>query len=298
MEQSWKVKFAGVFTDLVTPFKERRLDTHALEAHVERLLDFGVHGVVPAGASGEAATLTESETAEAIRVAVRSAKGRAFVLASIDSNDTMQAIYRAKLAADLGVDGLLVATPYYNRPAQDGLFEHFAAVASAARLPVMVNCVCRHAGTELAPETAARLVAQYPNIVGIKEISGKLNRVTELRLKCGNDFVVHCGDDSLALAFYAVGADGVVSVASNLIPRELLELYAAWRQGDMERALMLHERMFELIQALGAESSPVSLKVALALSGFMEDEVRLPLARLSSESQSTLLQCLELYSVS
>lgn len=293
MEQNWRARFAGVFTELITPFKGGRLDLSALERHIERLLDLGVHGVAPAGAMGEGATLTDLETSEIIRVAVAGAKGRALVLAPADSNDTAKAVDKAMRGADVGADALLVATPHYNRPSQDGLFEHFAAVASAVRLPVILNDIHDHAGAKLAPETAARLAAHYANIVGIKQTGKDVKRVTELRRRCGDDFVIHCGDDSLALAFYALGADGQISAASNLMPRALLQLYTAWRQGDVEQALKLHERMFEPVSTLLIEPTPVAMKVALASSGLVNDEVRLPLTPLSNALQSTLLRCLD-----
>ncbi|SMG55656.1 4-hydroxy-tetrahydrodipicolinate synthase [Paraburkholderia susongensis] len=295
MEQKWKDKLAGVFTALVTPFKDGKVDLAALERHVERQLDLGVHGLVPVGTTGEAATLNASETADVIRVTVERARGRAFVLAGAGANDTAVAIQKARQAAEQGVDGLLVVTPYYNKPTQAGLFDHFAAIAGEVKLPIMLYSVPGRTGVELAADTAARLARDYKNIVGIKEAGGKAERVTELRLACGDDFVIHCGDDGLALPFYALGADGLTSVASNLIPHELLEMYGAWRQGDYSRALELHNNVFDLVKHLFIESNPVPVKAALASAGHMQPDVRRPLAKLRHESELALTRCLKLH---
>lgn len=293
MEQTWKVKLSGVFTALVTPFKDGKLDTHALERHVERQLDLGLHGLVPVSAIGEAETLTEAETAEVIRVAVERSRGRAFVLAGVGSNDTAETIANAQRAADQGVDGLFIETPHRNKPSRASLFDHFAAVASAVRLPIMLCSIPGRNDAEPAVETTARLAGDFANIVGIKVAGEEIRRVTELRQKCGSGFVIHCDDDNLALAFYAMGADGLTSVASNLIPYELLEMYSAWRQGDTERALKLHESAFKLIKTLSVENNPVPVKVALDFSGVLRAEVRRPLAPLSEASHATLLRCLK-----
>ncbi|SDC77156.1 4-hydroxy-tetrahydrodipicolinate synthase [Paraburkholderia lycopersici] len=292
----WKATLSGVFTALVTPFKHGEVDVDAFDRHVQRQLDLGVHGIVPVGTTGEAATLTDAETATVIRIAVERARGRAFVLAGAGANDTAVAIAKARRAVEIGADGLLVVTPYYNKPTQEGLFEHFSAVASAVSVPVVLYSVPGRTGVELAADTAARLAAAHPNIVGIKEAGGRVERVTELRLACGESFVIHCGDDALALSFYALGADGLTSVASNLIPHELLEMYSAWRQGDLTQALRLHDRVFDLVKHLFIESNPVPVKAALAASGLMSPDVRLPLARLAAKSETALLQCLERYS--
>lgn len=284
----WKAKLAGVFTALVTPLKEGKVDVEAYDRHVQRQLDSGVHGIVPVGTTGEAATMTEEETATLIRIAVQRARGRAFVLAGAGSNDTATAIKKAKQAEELGADGILVVTPYYNKPTQEGLFAHFSAVAQAVKVPVILYSVPGRTGVELAADTAARLAQAHANIVGIKEAGGRVERVTELRLACGERFVIHCGDDGLAVPFYSIGADGLTSVASNLIPHELVEQYAAFRQGDMVRALQLHDRVFDLVKHLFIESNPVPVKAALAAQGLMSAEVRLPLTTLSKNSQEAL----------
>jgi len=292
----WKATLSGVFTAIVTPFKNGELDVDALDRHIQRQLDLGVHGLVPVGTTGEAATLTEAEAATVIRIAVERARGRAFVLAGAGANDTAVAISKARRAVDIGVDGLLVVTPYYNKPSQEGLFEHFSAIASSVPVPIVLYSVPGRTGVELAADTAARLAIAHSNIVGIKEAGGRVERVTELRLACGESFVIHCGDDALALPFYALGADGLTSVASNLIPHEMLEMYSAWRQGDAAQAMQLHDRVFDLVKHLFIESNPVPVKAALASAGFMAPDVRLPLARLAGNSEAALLACLNRYS--
>jgi 4-hydroxy-tetrahydrodipicolinate synthase len=287
-QSSWRQRLSGVFTALVTPMQNGALDIAAFERHVMAQLEAGVHGLVPVGTTGEAATLTKEETAQIIRRTVALAQGRAFVMAGAGSNATYATIDKVRHAADLGVNGLLIVTPYYNKPSQAGLFDHFAAVAAEVDLPIMLYNVPGRTGVELAVETAAKLALTYPNIVGIKEASGRSERVTELRLACGADFIIHSGDDALMLPFLALGADGVTSVASNLLPCELVALFDAWRAGKLDRARKLHENMYDLVRHLFIESNPVPVKAALAARGAMTSEVRAPLAPLQPSSQAAL----------
>jgi 4-hydroxy-tetrahydrodipicolinate synthase len=285
---SWQERLAGVFTALVTPMKNGALDLAAFERHVSSQLAAGIHGLVPVGTTGEAATLTPAEIAQVIGATVSLAKGRAFVMAGVGSNATRGTIDNARRAADLGVDGLLVVTPYYNKPSQEGLFEHFSAVATAVDLPIVLYSVPGRTGIELAAETVGRLVETHRNIVGIKEAGGRCERVTELRAVGGPDFVVQSGDDALTLPFLALGAAGVISVASNLLPGEMVRLYSAWKAGDTRLALELHDGMFDLVRHLFVESNPVPVKAALAFREQMSAEVRAPLCRLRPASQTAL----------
>ena len=287
-QASLRQRLAGVFTALVTPMKDGALDLAAFERLVAAQLDAGIHGLVPVGTTGEAATLSRAEIAQVIKTTVARSRGRAFVMAGVGSNSTATTIDNARHAADLGVDGLLVVTPYYNKPSQNGLFEHFAAVAAAVDLPITLYSVPGRTGVELAAATAARLASACPNIVSIKEAGGRSERVSELRLACGADFLVHSGDDALTLPFLALGAAGVISVASNLLPREMVALYDAWRSGDAAAALALHEGIFDLLRQLFVESNPVPVKAALAACGQMSAEVRAPLAALMPVSQTAL----------
>lgn len=291
-------RLAGVFTALVTPFRNGAIDVPAFEGLVATQLAAGVAGLVPVGTTGEAATLSEAEAEEVIRIAVAKAKGRAFVMAGTGSNATNLAVSKAKRARALGVDGILVVTPYYNKPSQDGLFAHFAAVADAVDIPIMLYSVPGRTGVEIAPATAARLAQAYPHIVGIKEAGGKTERITELRRALGEDFVIHSGDDGLTLPFLAVGADGVTSVASNLLPREIVALCRAWAKGDAREARRIHQGLFDVIGHLFIESNPVPVKTALARSGAISAEVRAPLAPLRPESLKALEASLAAFEIS
>lgn len=284
----WKDRLAGVFTALVTPMNGGEIDLPAFERLVASQLEAGIHGLVPVGTTGEAATLSRDETLKIIRTTVDIGRGRAFVMAGVGSNATKSTIDNALRAADLGVDGLLVVTPYYNKPSQSGLFDHFSAVAAAVDLPIVLYSVPGRTGVELAAETAGRLAKAHANIVGIKEAGGRAERVTELRLAGGPDFVVQSGDDMLTLPFLSLGAAGVISVASNLLPDEMVALYDAWKSGDLTLALSLHERIYDLVRHLFIESNPVPVKAALAARKLMSPEVRLPLSQLQPNSLTAL----------
>ncbi|MGX1741474.1 4-hydroxy-tetrahydrodipicolinate synthase [Bosea sp. NPDC055353] len=281
-------RLTGVFTALVTPFRDGELDIPALENLIEAQIAAGVAGLVPVGTTGEAATLSDEEADTVIRTTVKAARGRAFVMAGAGSNATGLAIGKAVRAEAAGADGLLLVTPYYNKPSQDGLFDHFSAIASAVGLPIMLYSVPGRTGVEIAPATAARLAAAHSNIVGIKEAGGKAERITELRLALGQDFVIHSGDDGLTLPFLALGADGVTSVASNLLPAEIVALCRAWFAGGPREARRIHEALFDLIGDLFIESNPVPVKTALARTGLIGSELRAPLAPLRPENLKVL----------
>lgn len=281
-------RLTGVFTALVTPFRDGALDIPALETLIEAQIAAGVAGLVPVGTTGEAATLSEDEADTVIRTTVKAAAGRAFVMAGAGSNATRLAIAKAARAEAAGADGLLLVTPYYNKPSQDGLFDHFSAIASAVSLPIMLYSVPGRTGVEIAAATAARLAKAHSNIAGIKEAGGKAERITELRLAVGQDFVIHSGDDGLTLPFLAVGADGATSVASNLLPAEVVALCRAWFDGDPREARRIHEALFDLIGHLFIESNPVPVKTALARTGLIGPELRAPLAPLRPENLNAL----------
>ncbi|CAM5187894.1 4-hydroxy-tetrahydrodipicolinate synthase [Bosea thiooxidans] len=281
-------RLCGVFTALVTPFRDGTVDVPALEKLIAAQLAAGVAGLVPVGTTGEAATLSDEEAEEVIRVTVKAASGRAFVMAGAGSNATRLAIAKAKRAQALGADGILLVTPYYNKPSQDGLFDHFSAIAEAVDLPIMLYSVPGRTGVEIAPATAARLAQAHPHIVGIKEAGGKAERITELRQALGADFVIHSGDDGLTLPFLAVGADGVTSVASNLLPAEVAALCRAWAEGRPAEARRIHEALFDLVGHLFIESNPVPVKTALARTGLIGPELRAPLAPLRPENRKAL----------
>jgi 4-hydroxy-tetrahydrodipicolinate synthase len=278
-------RFDGIFTALVTPFTETgAIDWPAFDRLVDGQLEAGIKGLVPVGTTGEAATLTADEAAELVARTVRRASGRAYVLAGTGSNSTGKTIAATRRALDAGADGVLVVTPYYNRPTQRGLIAHFGEVADATGAETMLYSVPGRAAVAIEPATAAALAAACPNIVAIKEAGGDAGRVTELRAACGPDFIVHCGDDGLALPFYALGALGLTSVVSNFAPAKCVALHEAWRNGDAVLALDIHERLAPLVKAMFVETSPTPVKAALAMAGRMGRTLRLPLVQPSEAS--------------
>jgi 4-hydroxy-tetrahydrodipicolinate synthase len=285
-------RLTGVFTALVSPMKGGEIDLPAFEAHLERQLDAGVNGVSPIGTTGEASTLSDAEADQLITTTVKRAAGRAFVMVGAGANATRVAIEKARRAADLGADGVLVVVPYYNKPTQAGIVDHFAAVAQAVRIPVMLYNVPGRTGIDLSVESCAKLFREVPNIVAIKEAGGRIERITELRLACGDDIAIMTGDDALVLPALAVGADGVYSVASNIIPAELLSLRDAWRENRAGEAQARFHKIYRLLEDLFIESNPVPVKAALAQRGHMQSDVRAPLASLSAASWKRLEQTL------
>jgi 4-hydroxy-tetrahydrodipicolinate synthase len=285
--------FDGVFTALVTPFRDGGIDYEAFDALVERQIVAEVAGLVPVGTTGEAATLSEAEADDLIRRTVSIASGRALVMAGAGSNDTVKTLEKVRRATAAGADAVLVVTPYYNRPSQAGLLRHYCAVAEATELPVMLYSVPGRCGVEIAPETCAELAQRHPNIIGLKEAGGSPERVTRIRRLCGPGFVIHSGDDALTLPFLSVGAVGVTSVASNFAPEEMVAMVRAWRRGDHARALFLHERLSELVAGLFIEPSPGPVKAAMAFEGRLTAEMRSPLAAMQKDNLERLAAIVE-----
>src|SRR2546421_4693936 len=245
--------FRGTFTALVTPFRDGDIDVSALEDLIEKQIAAGITGIVAIGTTGESPTLSHDEREQAIRVAVAKANKHCLVLAGTGSNATQHAVADTKLAQKLGVDGALLVAPYYNKPSQEGLFRHFKAIAGATSLPIMLYNIPGRCSVDILPETVARLANECRNIVSIKEASGSVDRVSELRRRLPEAFTILSGDDSLTLPFMAVGASGVVSVATNLFPAEVAALVSAQQRGDFQSAEKLHRRLFPLFKDLFIE---------------------------------------------
>lgn len=289
-------RFKGVFTALVTPFRNGSVDIAAFDALVERQLAAGVTGLVPVGTTGEAATLSDEEAVELIARTAVLAKGRALVVAGAGANNTHKAIEKAKAAEAAGADALLVVTPYYNKPTQAGLIAHYGAVAEATSLPIMLYSVPGRCGVEIAPETCAALTERYANVVAIKEAGGNPGRVTALRRACGNDLIIHSGDDGLTLPFLSLGACGVTSVVANVAPREMVAMVKAWESGNTSLALALNDIVAELTEGMFIESNPGPVKAALALSNLAGPELRLPMVPVSDANRERLTGILGRYS--
>ena len=286
--------FTGTYTAIVTPFRDGVVDEPALRELVRRQIKGGVDGIVPVGTTGESPTVDCEEHLRVIQIAVDAAKGSKLkVMAGTGANATAEAIELTRQAEAAGVDGSLQVAPYYNRPTQEGLYQHFKAIAAATRLPLVLYSIPGRCGVEIGVDTCARLVADCRNIVGIKEAGGNADRVSQLRAACGPRFTILSGDDSITLPFMSVGAQGVVSVASNIVPKEVSNMVRAYAAGDHRKALKLHQALYPLFKDLFIESNPVPVKAALALMGVGTGEVRLPLVPLSEKSRATLVQTLK-----
>ena len=287
--------FRGIFTALVTPFRNDAIDVAAFEKLIDNQIAAGISGVVAVGTTGESPTLSHEEREELIRLAIATAKKRCQVLAGTGSNATQHAVADTKMAEKLGADGALLVAPYYNKPSQEGLFRHFKTIADATSLSIMLYNIPGRCGVDIAPDTVTRLAKECSNIVSIKEASGSVERISELRARLPESFAILSGDDSLTLPFMSVGAVGVVSVASNLFPAEVCALVRAYECGDAKLAFNLHHKMFPLFKDLFIEPNPVPVKTALGWRGAMSGEVRLPLCEMSESSQARLRKTLEAF---
>jgi 4-hydroxy-tetrahydrodipicolinate synthase len=285
--------FRGTFTALVTPFRDGAIDVAAFEKLIESQIAAGISGVVAVGTTGESPTLSHEERQELIRLAIATARKRCLILAGTGSNATQHAVADTKMAEKLGADGALLVAPYYNKPSQEGLFRHFKTIADTTALPIMLYNIPGRCGVDIAPDTVTRLAKECRNVVSIKEASGSVERISELRVRLPESFTILSGDDSLTLPFMSVGAVGVVSVASNVFPVEVCALVRAYECGDAKLAFNLHRRMFPLFKDLFIEPNPVPVKTALAWRGAMSGEVRLPLCEMSEGNQTRLRRTLE-----
>jgi 4-hydroxy-tetrahydrodipicolinate synthase len=285
--------FRGTFTALVTPFRSGAIDVSAYEKLIEAQIAAGITGIVAVGTTGESPTLSPEEREQVIRLAITSAKKRCVVLAGTGSNSTHHAVADTKAAEKLGVDGALLVAPYYNKPSQEGLFRHFKTIANATSLPLMLYNIPGRCGVDIGPDTVVRLAGECRNIVSIKEASGSVERVSELRARLPEAFTILSGDDSLTLPFMSVGALGVVSVASNLFPAEVCALVRAFESGNVTEAEKLHRKLFPLFKALFIEPNPVPVKTALGWRGAMSGECRLPLCEMTEANQARLHKMLD-----
>jgi 4-hydroxy-tetrahydrodipicolinate synthase len=279
--------FEGVFTALVTPFRDGELDEPALRELVELQVAAGVDGVAPCGSTGEAATLSHAEHGRVVQIVVETARRRIQVLAGTGSNNTRESIELTRHAKRVGADGALLISPYYNKPTQEGIVAHYTAIARDTTFPLVVYNIPGRTASNILPSTLARL-ADVEHVVGVKEACGDIAQISEVVALCPETFVVLSGDDALTLPVLAVGGRGVISTASNIAPREVVELVRAFRAGDHARALRMHQRLLPLFKALFCETNPIPVKAALALQGRIRDEMRLPLTPLSQANRERL----------
>lgn len=289
--------FEGSFVAIVTPLKNGKVDEAGLRDLLEFQIAGGTNGIVPCGTTGESATLDHEEHHRVISIAAEVCKGKVPVLAGTGSNSTREAIELTQHAQQAGADGSLLITPYYNKPSQEGLYEHFKAVARETDLPIFLYNVPGRTSVNMLPPTVARLARDVKNIVGIKEASGSLTQISEVIDQCGEGFTVLSGDDALLLPTLAIGGKGVISVSANVVPDKLAALCAAVAENKMDAARALHYELMELHNAMFIETNPVPVKTALSLMGKISAELRPPLANLTDEHLLELKSVLKKYSL-
>jgi 4-hydroxy-tetrahydrodipicolinate synthase len=288
--------FKGAMVAIVTPFKNGQVDEKALRELIEFQIANGTDGIVPCGTTGESATLSHEEHDRVIEITIDAVKKRVPVIAGTGSNSTAEALRLTKHAYEAGADGALIVCPYYNRPTQEGLYQHFKTIAESVPISVIPYNIPSRTGVNLMPEMVAKL-AKIKNIVGIKEASGSIKQMSDVINLCGDDFAVLSGDDIFTLPLMVMGGAGVISVISNVAPADMAGLVDAFAAGDMARAKALHHKMSELIDALFIEVNPIPVKAALALMGKIKYEYRLPLCKMAEANFEKLKKVMVNYAL-
>lgn len=286
--------FKGAIVALVTPFKNGMVDEEALRELIEFQIENGTDGIVPCGTTGESATLSHEEHDRVVEITVEAVNKRVPVIAGAGSNSTREALRLTRHAYEAGADGALLVTPYYNRPTQEGMYQHYKKIAEEVPIPIIPYNVPTRTGVNLLPETVGRL-SKIENIVGIKEATGSLKQASEVIECCDDNFAVLSGDDFTALPVLAIGGRGIISVISNVVPADMAEMIDTFEAGDLSRARGLHYKMLPLMNALFFETNPTPTKAALAMMGKIEYEVRPPLARMSDANYKKLTDVMSGY---
>ncbi|RLB33809.1 MAG: 4-hydroxy-tetrahydrodipicolinate synthase [Deltaproteobacteria bacterium] len=286
--------FKGSIVAIVTPFKDGKVDEEAYRELIEFQIENGTSAIVPCGTTGESATLNMEEHARVIEVAIEAVNKRVPVIAGTGGNSTQEAIELTEHAKKVGADATLQVTPYYNKPTQEGLYQHFKAIADAVPLPHVLYNVPGRTSVNMLPETVARL-AELPEVVAIKEASGNLGQMAEIIRLAGDKITLLSGDDNLTLPVLAVGGTGVVSVVANIVPRDTADMVKAWENGDVDKAKELYYKLLPLCQAMFYETNPIPVKTSLALMGKIREEMRLPLCSMSTANLERLKKVLGEY---
>lgn len=281
-----KAVFSGSCTALVTPFKGGQLDKDAFCKLVDWQIENGTAGLIPVGTTGESPTLSHEEHDVIVELCIKQAAGRVPVIAGAGSNSTAEAVRLARHGAAAGADAVLIVSPYYNKPTQDGLYQHFSAVAKAVSVPVIVYDIPGRSIVKVNDETLARLAADHANINGIKDATADVGRPTRIRNLLGADFAQLSGEDATALPYLAAGGHGCISVTANIAPKLLSEMHAAWAAGDIATAQSINERLMPLHDAMFCEASPGPVKYAAELLGICSSETRLPLCEIAQDSKA------------
>jgi 4-hydroxy-tetrahydrodipicolinate synthase len=287
----------GSLVAIATPFKDDVLDENGLRQNLRFLIRNGSHGIVPCATTGESPSLSDEEYERIIKITVEETAGKLPIIAGAGTNSTAKTIKLMHRAQDFGATALLVVTPYYNKPPAEGLFRHYQAVSAESNLPIVIYNVPGRTGTNILPKTVARLARECKNIVAIKEASGNLEQITELALLRPENFAILSGDDSLTFPMLAIGAQGVISVCANILPREVSQMCERFFAGDIEAARALHLKMFPVMKALFIESNPIPLKKAMELMGMAAGNPRLPLAEMSPDNARLLKEKLVEYGI-
>jgi 4-hydroxy-tetrahydrodipicolinate synthase len=283
--------FKGSIVAIVTPFKNDKIDEKALSGLIEWHISEGTNAIVPCGTTGEASTLDYDEHYRVIEVTINVAQGRVPVIAGTGANSTDETIMITDKAKNLGADGALLVTPYYNKPTQEGLYQHYRKVAEAVDIPIVLYNVPSRTGVNLLPQTVARL-AEIKNIVAIKEATGDMRQVSEIIRLCGEKITVLSGDDFTTLTLMALGGKGAISVSANVAPRDVAEMCKAWEKGNIDEAKKLHFKLEPLNQAMFIETNPLPAKTALNMMGKIQEEFRLPLCPMSANNKEKLRKIL------
>ncbi len=286
------INLKGLYVAIVTPFKSGKIDKEGLKANLDFLIKNGVSGIVPCGTTGESPTLSWEEHKDVVKTTIEYVNKRCSVIAGAGSNNTAEAVSAAKYAKDAGADAVLVITPYYNKPTQQGLYQHFKAVAQEADIPVVLYNVPGRTGVNLKPSTVKKL-CEIKNIIGIKEASGDITQVCEIKRLCGDKITVLSGEDAVSLPILSAGGMGVISVVGNIVPKEMSDMIKFWHEGEIKKSYELHMKLFNLCQSMFYETNPIPVKTAMNALGLAAGDFRLPLVSMSEENKSRLFTEME-----
>jgi len=287
--------FKGSIVAIVTPFSDGKVDEKKLRELIDFQIKNGTSGIVPCGTTGESATLNFEEHEKVIEITISQVNKRVPVIAGTGSNSTAEAIMLTQEAAKAGADASLQVSPYYNRPTQAGLYEHFKAVAQSVAIPIILYNIAGRTGVNIEPETIARLAEDCKNIVAVKEASGSLDQMSRIRQLCPKSFDLISGDDSLTLPVLSIGGTGIISVVANIVPGDVAALVSAFEKGDIRKAQQLHYKLLPLIKAVFIETNPIPVKTAMGLLGMCAPDLRLPMCKMSAANLEKLKEALKDY---
>ena len=286
--------FCGAFTALVTPFTSNGIDEGAYKKLIEWQIAQGIHGLVPCGTTGESPTLSEKEHTHVIELCVQTVAKRVPVIAGAGSNSTAEAIHMARHAAQVGADAILVVTPYYNKPTNKGIYLHYKAISESADIPIILYNIAGRTGRNIEPELMAKL-AGIKNVIGVKEASGNLEQMKNIRELCPKDFLLISGDDALTLPIYNIGGVGIISVASNIVPKDVAGLLNALNKADKTTAEAINKKLLPLVESLFIETNPIPVKTAASLMGLCSNTMRLPMCEMEEANLAKLKEALKVY---